>query len=231
MSTRKALLALALVSAVVSTCISCSRTPPDPVCPQMERVLAAMPSWPEEGFESKHEYSEHQNAVYASIEASGVDIDASEFVAELCSCASSRSVDALVAKFGTDRVIELLSRGAWVASELGDAASGATLIRARIIAGENPKHVAYTVAYFGSRAENGVAWTVQVMRHLFSQDPARSDVFIRCMLAHQDDKRSTQTLLEEMVQSRLEFDREIFEAGPFSAYEMDGTGPLLKTRT
>jgi hypothetical protein len=51
------------------------------------------------------------------------------------------------------------------------------------------------------------------------------------MLAHQDDTRSTQTLLEQIVQSRLEFDREIFEAGPFSAYEMDGTGPLLKTRT
>jgi hypothetical protein len=190
-----------------------------------------MPSTPAEGFKTKHEYSQHQSAVRAAIEGSGVNIDASEFVAELCSCASRRSVDALVAKFGTDRVIELLSRSVWVASELGDAASGATLIRARIIAGENPKHVAYTVAYFGSRAENGVAWTVQVMRHLFSQDPARSDVFIRCMLAQQDDTRSTQTLLEQIVQSRLEFDREIFEAGPFSAYEMDGTGPLLKTRT
>lgn len=190
-----------------------------------------MPSTPAEGFKTKHEYSQHQSAVRASIEGSGVDIDASEFVAELCSCASSRSVDALVAKFGTDRVIELLSRSVWVASELGDAASGATLIRARISAGEDPRHVAYTAAYVGSRAENGVDWTVQVMRLLFSQDADASDVFIRCMLANADDTRSTQELLEQMVETQLEFDREVIDDRWGGYPVIYGTRPLMKLRS
>ena len=231
MSTRKPLLTLALVSAVFGTCISCSKTPPDPVCPQMERVLAALPSWPEEGFESKHEYSEHQNAVYASIETSGVPVDSSEFVAELCSCLPNHSVDALIAKYGTDRVMTLLSRSVSVARDLGDAASGATLIRVQISAGEDPGYLAYTAADGGMRAKNGVAWTVQLMQQLWSQDAVAADTFIRCMLANPDNTRSTQELLEQVVETQLEFDREVIDDRWGGYAVMYGTRPLMKLRS
>ncbi len=231
MSTTKALLALALVSAVFGTSISCSTKLPDPVCPQMERVLAAMPSRPEEGFESKEEQSLHEHAVRVSMNASGVPVDSSEFVAELCSCLPNHLVDALIAKYGTDRVMTLLSRSVWVARDLGDAASGATLIRVQISAGEDPKYLAYTAAHGGIRAENGVAWTVQLMQQLWSQDAVAADTFIRCMLANPDDTRSTQELLEQVVETQLEFDREVIDDRWGGYAVMYGTRPLMKLRS